>query len=280
MAVAPAVLMTGIGVHARTYIDPFEWPALQEDHARTNAYIPLVIETFDRLQSTGPENAVALRRLAFKWVEGGQNGSLKPLVPTLFDEDSISGTKATVVDANQIVAKRLVHEAEANIQAKQYDQALDDLILATEVVKCLQYSSFISLYRSHLLHSSVLYRIEAIYSELDDAQKERLIACMNSMTVDDQQIKKITGRAKHLAQLAVEQYKKIQAVGHGPQGNDESNAFFEHPALAKVSSASGYGATDGASLGFSFEADQCILAGQRNRLIIDRIMSLSSRPTP
>lgn len=280
MAVAPAVLMAGIGVHARTYADPFEWPAVQEDHARISAYVPLVVETFDRLQEANPQDTEAARTLAFKWIEGGQKGNLRPLVPTVLDESAVSGKKATIFDANQFVAKRLLHVAENKIESKQYELAAEDLILAVKVVECLQYSSFVSLYRSNLLHFSVLRRIEAVYPEVDLAKQKQLAACMNSMINDDGKVQKISAHARRMAQMEAERYRQIHALEQDPEKTDASNAFFEHPALAKASGVSGHGDSELSLQGLSFEAKQCMLTDQRNRLMIDRIMSLPSRLVP
>lgn len=275
LAVAPAVLMVGIGFHSRTYVDPFEWPAVQEDHVRTSAYIPLVIETLNRSNRPDLEDSDSFRQLAMKWIDGERRGDLKPLVPTALDENALSGKKATVFDANQFVVKRLIFSAERQIGSQRYDAAASDLILGANVLSCLKYSSFMGLYRSNLMNHSLLRRIEIVYPRVSPSLRKELAVCMASMQNEEHKVREIAAHAKQLALTEAERYKQIRALEHDPDSSGGSSAFFEHPALAKASGDSGSPLHD-----FSFEAHQCQLVDQRNRLMIKRIMNLSSRPAP
>lgn len=282
MALAPAVLMAGIGVHARTYVDPFDWPAVESDNQITRAYIPLVVRTRDLLASRENEDRSAIRAIAEDWSKGGRSGELKPLVPIGLEEVSMTGNKSKILDANNHLARRLIGIADHEIQSGNYDRASKDLILAADASICLKYSNFLSLYRISLAQNSILRRIEMVYPFVNVEARSRLKSSMKQMICDEQELSRMASRTERLIRAETRKYNEIHQLELISHQSAPEVTLFERSALAKGEE----GATtfdpdtiEFARPSLTFEAQQCVAADQRNRLMIKKIMSLSPHST-
>lgn len=279
LAVSPAVLMAGIGVHARTFVDPFEWPSAAEDHRRTNAYIPLVIKTQDLLEnSSGPQSRSEASLLATKWVQGSKIGILKPLTATTLEESPSSGNKARVIEVNYLLAKSMIQSSDESVAVGDFQRAAKNLALSSDVLNCIKYSNFLSLYRVTLVQHSILTRMQVVYPKVSPLNQKELVAAMQRMRSDEKLTGRLARHTRHLINAEMASYREIHALEGSQDDSEPTNAFFEQPALAK-----GNGLLEETELeniefalpSFSLEVRQCLTADQRNRLMIQKIMSLS-----
>lgn len=277
-AVSPAVLMAGIGIHARTYVDPFDWPSAAEDHIRTSAYIPLVVETENLLSDSSGSSQSEAPRLAAKWIEGARYGDLKPLVATNLDENPAAGNKGKVISANYQLARTLIQLSDSEIAAGKYRRAAASLTLASDSLNCIKYSSFLSLYRVTLAQHSILARIESLYQKASPETQKELVLAMQRMLTDQKQASRLTRHTMRLINTEIQALKEVHMFEGGDDDQQQSGTFFEQPASAKgngLASEAELENIEFAAPNLSLEVNQCLAADQRNRLMIQKIMSLS-----
>jgi hypothetical protein len=277
MALAPVVLMAAIGIHARTYVDPFEWPNTRPDQARMNAYLPLVVETSDRLRSKDRALESDARYLATVWIDGARTGKLKPLIPVSADELVSTNHKSKIFDSNGFVCRRLVEFADGHIKAGEYKEAAINLTLASDSLRALKYSSFMHLFRASLLQSNIIRRIGTIYPHLDKATRTRVAAGMNRMKGDRREFEAIARQARMVIRQQLYASADTENVVQLASRMAPESSFFEQPALAKGLPVDNMPSPEENAFMFpnqKIEANQCVETDERNRLMIKKIMSL------
>lgn len=276
MAVAPMVLMTGIGVHARTYSDPFEFPFTADDHARISAYVPYLVEATEKGWKRAPGAEDRARHLARYLIDGKSSGKLKPLVPITADDLNPQGHKRSVYEIATVVARFLIVKADQHIIAGNYAEAATNLALASDSLSPLKYSDFTTLYRSTLQQGHILHRFKEIYPETDVTTQQNIAACMERMKGDRKQFVRIAKTAKRvILECFVTKKTMEEAVETASSLVPEPN-FFEHPALAKEKSAETLVYDPSLPVpNQRLEARQCVMADDKNRAMIDEIMTLS-----
>lgn len=278
LAVSPAILMAGIGIHARAYVDPFDWPSVVEDHFRTSAYIPLVVETQNLLANPSDVSRSEVPRLAAKWVDGAKSGHLRPLVATTLDENPSAGNKGKVISVNYQLARCLVKYSDSEIAAGNYHRAATNLVLASDSLNCVKYSNFLSLYRVSLAQHNILVRIRIVYSKATPQTRKILAQAMLRMNSDDESADRLTRHTARLINNEIQSFREVHLGDRPGETSQESNTLFEQPALAKsngLASETELESIELASPNLSLEVSQCKFAAHRNRLMIQKIMSLS-----
>lgn len=278
LAAAPAFLMGGIGVHARSYVDPFEWPSALEDHARTQAYIPLVIETQARLKGEHADIGLEASQIAAKWITGAEIGALKPLPPLFLDEDSSLSCRGRVINTSYMLGRTLIDVADKEIEAGNFDKAAEHLMLASDSLNCLKYSSYISLYRVSLSQFSVLRRMESVFLRVSSERRKDLVLTMQRITLDESQAAWLKRRTLRLVRNQAETYRETYAPTLDSEAANIPGTLFEQPALAKGNGLNSEEELESVEYALpisTLEGQQCIAADRRNRLMIKKIISLS-----
>ncbi len=276
MAAAPIMLMAGIATHSRTFDDPFQWPQVSEDHKRVQTYLPIVLQT-QKLMKSPMIDATEAQTLARNWIDGANNGSLRPLVPVMLDESTGGRIRARIIDTNQALIRILVSIADEQIEKRDFQGAAQNLVLATDTGTALKYSNHLSVYRYTLTHHSVLMRIQKVYPNVDTDSRKSLAEAMNRMKADEDRLEKIAIRLQQLVQSEQELNREIHSL-ESSQPEPLEASFFEHPAQAKGEHYSYESDADSAiqvSELLSLDIRQCKAADERNRLMIRQIMSLA-----
>lgn len=279
LAVSPAMLMGGIGIHARIYVDPFEWPNLDQDQQRIKAYIPLAVETQDKLENRSLAYQSVAPALATRWVDGFRSGALEPLMATTPEENPGAGTKGKVMSINYRLARILIQSADEEIESGNYGQASKVLALASDTLNCFKYSNFLSLYRITLAQHSVLSRLETVYPKVPYETQKELAKVMLRMQADEGRVRRLARHTMFLIRREMETYRETHSTEDGSENTVDLRLPFEHPALAKgnrIDSEMDLAMLEFALPNFSLEVRQCVSADQRNRLLIEKITSLSS----
>ncbi|MBC8064735.1 MAG: hypothetical protein H7Y17_07895 [Chlorobia bacterium] len=280
MAIAPAFLMAGIGVHARTFEDTFEWPNAKGDHSRVNAYVGLVRETLPYVSINQLDDEPQVREIAKTWISDSQAGMIKPLVPVGADELYFFGQKGRILDANLMMVRKLQIYADSHIEKGNFREAAIDLVLGSDSLQALKYSSFVSLMRLSLVQSSLLRRIECVYPKLGSKDRAHVGACMERMKVDKRAFDLIAVRTQQILSAEIARHKDTDRAFRQASTTVPQNSFYEQPALAKARSGEvgqSYDDAEFAIINESIEASQCLMADKRNRLKIAEILSLGSK---
>ncbi len=271
--------MAGIGIHARTYVDPYEWPDTQLDHQRTNAYVPIATESIDRLYSTKRPAEADIQKLANLWIDGYRSGKLKPLTPIDATELTSAGTKSKIFDTSGMISRQLVRISDEQIESGNMESAATNLTLASDVLNSLKYSDFMYLFRTTLQQHNVLTRFEQIYGRLNASQRKQVNGCMMRMKGDLNEFAKIAKNARQLILASMESHQHTHLAYQAASRMVPESSYFELPALAKEKNEDKSEFLDNQDFMFPnlrIEARQCMLAEERKRLMIQKIMSLPS----
>lgn len=283
MAVAPVVLMAGIGVYARTYQDPFEWTDSSADHRRISAYIPYIVQATERAWRRSPGAETKARHLAKMLIDGEKSGKLQPLVPITADELNPHGHKATVYEMATLVARFLIHTADEQMKAGNYRDATTNLVLASDSLSPLKYSEFTSLFRCTLQQGNILHRFRKMYPVADEKARGEMTACMTRMKGDRKEFIRIAKNAKRVLLESLGRQQTMEEAVLTASSLVPEPSFFEQPALAKERDPFANSAVN-TTLAVPvpnqrIEATQCVLADERNRAMIQQITAPSSKPT-
>ncbi len=276
MAVGPVLLMAAIGVHARTYVDPYDWPETPEDHKRISAYIAMMPELEDMYYRKAATEGRA-REVAQAMIDGRTSGSLKPLTPRNVDEFMPLGIKGKLIDLGQAPARRLMEYAATKIENHDLENASIDLQLASDSLNTLKYSNFMVLYRTSLTQGYILQMISEIYPKVSPDSQERLRACMERMKGSTREYARMASKAK---QVIIAQYREYEDVNLALEAASKlvpEPSFFEQPAQAKTKfiHQGAYRLDQTIIPNQRVEARQSMLTDQKNRLAIEMITSPS-----
>jgi hypothetical protein len=278
VAIAPAVLMGGIGIHARTYEDPYEWTDSHADHERISSYIPIVRKTNELLASRKSAQENQARLLAREWQNGAKSGRLQLLVPISSREMVEVGMKAEIFSATVLVSRRLIEFADQDIAAGRIDEGVENLVLASNTLGVLKNSDFITLFRSCTLQSHVLKRLEPVAHLATERRRRDIARCVVAVRVDARTIEAMRKRTRKLIVMAA-----LNQVDEGDPADapliSPAASYLSEPAHAKTDvSASRFGDEMATRLDqMSVEMSLCQEADQSNRLTIDGIMSRLNR---
>ena len=277
MAVAPVVLLAGIGIHARTYVDLYEWPETTEDHARVNAYVGVSTEALNWLYYRHTATEDKARKIAKLMIDGERAMTLRPLQPRNVDEFMTAGVKGKVIELGQSPARRLLEFSSQRIQEGDPIGAARNLQLASDSLNVFKYSNFMTLFRISLLQGQILRKIEEVYPKLSNGERHKLDLCMERMKGDMRKYAKLASNAKRVIIAEYREHENLQAALETASKLVPERTFFEQPALAKekLTQRGNYQVDDTIIPNQRIEARQCLIVDQKNRLAIQRITSLN-----
>lgn len=233
MVLAPAGLLAGIGIHSRTFHDPFEFPRTSEDQVRVNAYLDVVRETDKRTTVSQRENEPGIRTIAKRWIRETEEGKLKPLVPVAYDDVVLGGVKNQIVSSMRGLVHALITKADQRTQEGKPREAARDLILAVQTAQTLKYSSFMTVYRCSVLQHTALNRLEPIFETLPVEDRTEIRLRLAALPTDTASLKKIADKARQLYLQAIQRHQDNNGELLADQVVPEES-FFEQPALAKT----------------------------------------------
>ena len=248
MVAAPAIFLAGIGIHARTFVDPFQFTDTTNDQARMNAYLGIVRESHDKLGYLRKADRQDVRDVAAKWIEGYHSGRLQPLVPVAYDEMVPTGAKDQIVDALSSTYRHLTRQADEEIEEGKNDIAAQDLATSIKLVQTVKFSSFAIDFRCSIWQKSALKRIGEIYSKLSPATKASIEKVLDELANenDREELLRISSNAKHIYFEAMHRQEEAETAMLSAEKVVPSRSFFELPALAKerVLAQNGMGGQD------------------------------------
>jgi hypothetical protein len=276
MALAPVILAGSIGVHARTFEDPFEWTDTASDQVRINAYLPLVKTTDANLTSRSSATEAETLRLADSWIAGANEGQLKPLVPIAADELAPNGVKNDIFQSQFLVCRRLTEFSDLHSSNGEDASAALDLTKAVQVANVLKYSNFMHLYRCSLLQFKCVERIESIYPNLDANSQSNVRAQLAKIRKYNGKLALMTSRTRSVVLEAMQEKATITRAHKAVDLVVPSTSYFEDRAMARVRPDASLTLVDlGLRIPSQYSsADRTIEIDQELRLKIQRILSL------
>lgn len=240
MLAAPVALMAGIGVHARSYEDPFQFPDSAADHRRINAYIPLVIESRQKFSEVGNGNETVLRDLARKWLAAQESGELQPLSPVGTDEFVPTGIKAKILESQLSVSKLLIQLAVQKSEHGQNSVALRDLLLASNVANIMKYSNFNTFFRCSLMQSHAISQLDKVFDELSTDEQNAALDTVRGIREHRGKLAIMANRARKIVIDAITVHEDIDVALASADRAVPSRSFFEQTASAKRIPTLGY----------------------------------------
>jgi len=233
MLVAPVALMAGIGVHARSYEDPFQFPDSGADHRRINAYIPLVIETKQKVTEFGTTSEAVDRDLAKKWLAAKESGELQPLSPVGTDEFVPTGIKGKILECQLQVSKRLIQFAQQRRERGQNAAALQNLVLASNVANIMKYSNFNTFFRCTLMQSHAISQLDKVFDDLNEDEQKTAVATIREIRDHHGKLGIMANRARKIVIDAITVHEDIDVALASADRAVPSRSFFEQTASAK-----------------------------------------------
>jgi len=234
MVIAPAVALAGIGIHSRTYVDPFEPPVTIGDQERITAYLDIVRDTTDSTSSKqGPITEAQLRRVAHRWIDETESGQLKPLIPVAYDDSVMSGVKGQIVGTMGILHRALLLKADQRIENGQYQEAAENFVLLIQIADTLKYSSFLTVYRSSMLQAGDVNRLDKIFPLLPAKQQATIRQVLAKLDRGPEMLQKIAEHARRLYIEAIRKHANTEMALSTADRMIPAKSFFEQPALAK-----------------------------------------------
>jgi hypothetical protein len=145
MVVSPLLLLASIAIQARTFVDDFEFEAYD---AETQRHLTALVEplnlAYSVRQAQGPEERIEARRVAQRWIELAEEGSIRPLPPQYVADTMISGVRHQIVRSQaRLVEVLAAHSAQAQSEGKPLEAA-EDLSLAFRITGLMKYSDLAS----------------------------------------------------------------------------------------------------------------------------------------
>lgn len=240
MLAAPVALMAGIGVHARSYEDPFQFPDSGADHRRINAYIPLVIETKQKASEFGNSDETVVIELAKKWLAAKENGDLQPLSPVGTDEFVPTGIKGKILECQLHVSKRLIQLASLRRERGQSTAALQDLVLASKVANIMKYSNFNTFFRCSLMQTHAISQLDKVFDGLTTDEQNVAIHTFQDIRDHHGKLAIMANRARKIVIDAITVHEDIDVALASADRAVPSRSFFEQTASAKRIPTLGY----------------------------------------
>ncbi|MBN9504171.1 MAG: hypothetical protein J0H02_20505 [Armatimonadetes bacterium] len=237
LVVAPVLALAGIGLHSRTYVDPFEWPQTGGDQLRINSYLDVVRDTDEQVQNDRVTSPDELRRIARRWIKGAGEGELKPLVPVSYDDMIVGGVKSQIFNSMVAVERGLMRQADGEVGNGDFRQATNDLLMAVHVAETLKYSNFLMVYRCSMMQHMALNRLDDMVPYLDSEQKSVLRKSLKKICRGTEPLNRIAHQAKMVYTTAVRLHENTEEAIRMAEKMVPSRSFFEQPALAKSNPA-------------------------------------------
>lgn len=195
MVIAPAVLVLGIGVQSRTYLDPFDRDAAPPtEQQKINAYVPVVRDTTALLARAqiAPEE---LRSMAQRWVDGAASGELAHLTPVDWEDQWQDSPKGDAFAARLELAVRLSRTSQ-DVNADQPGVVVQDLLLSYRLLDVLKYSDLNSVFSASSQQRSVLNQARDWLEKVPADRRESLAASVRALATNLQPLEPLARRAR------------------------------------------------------------------------------------
>jgi hypothetical protein len=199
MVLAPALFLAGIGVNARSISTEFD--TVRNDSrsdAQIFAYVPYMRECQAPLRHDSESDLRLAMRTAKDWIAGAQEGKLKPLLPSAYEDTSSEGVKSQVFDAKSTLEGRIISGIQDKVEAGKFEEATRCTVTALELGEILKYSDFISLYNCASEQRRALLAIQPCVDRLSPDQRERIRIAVRRVQTNSDQVDRMVRRSRNL----------------------------------------------------------------------------------
>lgn len=177
MVLSPALLMAGLSVRERTYVDEYLIPAQGPvDHARMNQYVPVIRET--RPVLARPPSSLLMdghndriRRTGELWAQAADDRVLGPIHPAFYGDSIREGAKSEIFAARGTLVSYLSTLGRWEDAAGNVERALNDYLLALRVANVGKFSDLEAVASSNLQQRGPLESLGALVPAMSPAQK-------------------------------------------------------------------------------------------------------------
>lgn len=183
MAVAPFVLLAGIGVQSRTYADDYQPVSSSPEHDQaTLAYRDEVIATRHILaQPTSPDRTRALRRLAARWTEGAKSGRLKTLRPVAYDDTSMEGVRGDITGLTVRLTVELTILGRREHDAGELQTAAEHYLRALRVAEVTKYFDFQSVTKGAMAQRRTVTLLTQLIPSLPEDERIKVADALTEL---------------------------------------------------------------------------------------------------
>jgi hypothetical protein len=199
MVFAPAIFLVGLGVHARSLSDDFNFIANDPSHeSATFAYVPYLKKSGAFLDWSAERSLPEARRVAKIWIAGAEKGELKPLTPISFEDTSSEGAKSEIFEVNGRIVTSLINGVTAEVSAKKYHEATQDAVLAVKVANILKHSDFISLFNSATAQRRAIQELGPAVGKLSEADGAKIASLLPIASTKTEVLGRMLQRSRQL----------------------------------------------------------------------------------
>jgi hypothetical protein len=232
MVFAPAIFLVGLGVHARSLSDNFNFVANDPGRERAVlAYVPYLKKSDGFVDWTQNQSFEEARRVAKIWIEGAEQGKLKPLTPVAFEDTSSEGAKSEIFQVSSRIVTRLLQGVTRSIAAKNYHEATEDVVLAVRLANVLKHSDFISLFNNATAQRRGIQEIVEVADHLTAEDREKISELLPITQTKTELISKMLKRSR---QLFVSWRERR---GYQPLSIEDTQLLADVPALVENGNA-------------------------------------------
>ncbi|MFQ3586582.1 MAG: hypothetical protein SNJ74_07760 [Fimbriimonadaceae bacterium] len=206
MVASPVILLASIGVHARTYEDPFVMVQSSEAaDAQLMAFAePVRMAEREFGYELGHFTLEGSRKVGKEWVRAFRAGEIGPLVFERNGDSVREGPKALVMQTADRLAAALIFGGEHEM-AQSRRSSVDDILLGYEVAAILKFSDLHSLGRCSMRQRSALRILMEHAEDMGKAERRRLAAALRRIPDDPRSLERITRMARAFLTLDVAQ---------------------------------------------------------------------------
>lgn len=172
----PAIVLAAIGVHARTYTDPFvPYVTDVETAKRIEAYEHRVALLNDVSANGGPKKfPLLVRQYVEEWIHSMRAGDLKDVPIRHLSENMRDGVRGQIRDARERLMQALWDFARASLHQGNADAAVDDFMRLVNIAEVAKYSDSYMVAYSALRQRAALLQIQRLVGKLSPAKRKQL----------------------------------------------------------------------------------------------------------
>jgi hypothetical protein len=196
MIAAPFFLVAAWGVRQNVSHETFTFVACSsEDNANISAYAPIVKAT-KAAEGKMSYSAGAARALAYRWLDGAQDGLLKPLQPVAYEDTTRDGVKNEIMNSNIEVSEALDKVAEEERLHHKWDQSAKDALLGATVVDVTKYFDFSSLAVCSMVQRRALNTVQKEWTQLSPTVKVQVTKEALALRANDDRLYQMAIKAR------------------------------------------------------------------------------------
>jgi len=157
----PFLTMVFVGVRGRTQDNDFQFLICPPSEAKKiAAYAPYVGLAEHSLLPLGASPAWVAKEIGLKWLQGQRTGDLQRIAPANFSDLATRGAKREIVAGNERIVETLNTKARAADRNGEFQAAIDDALLATQVLQVTESFDLFTLGMTSLDERTSLERIK------------------------------------------------------------------------------------------------------------------------